>query len=151
MPTDFRFGVASIAAMQRTLNPRSTGQHRGDPPLWKLNRTSAPGLFRKQIVPLRGMGSMPSGFRHFLPAWMDKQSHRSCKAEDAGALPAAGSISLPREVTSSLPGSEPGRHRANRCGAATFFQEAALAQQQRHHVQNVNSPGANPGCGTKCR
>lgn len=41
---------------------------------------------------------MPSGFRFFLPAWMDKESRRSCKAEDAGALPAAGSI-LPREVT----------------------------------------------------
>ena len=33
------------------------------------------------------------------PAWMDKESRRFCKAEDAGALPAAGSISLPREVT----------------------------------------------------
>lgn len=27
------FRVASIAVMQRTLNPQSTGQHRGDPPL----------------------------------------------------------------------------------------------------------------------
>lgn len=67
MTTDFRFWVASIAAMQRSLKPRSTGQHRGDSPIsiWKLNRTSAPGLFRKQIVPHRGMGSMTSGFRHF--------------------------------------------------------------------------------------
>ncbi len=29
----------------------------------------------------------------FSPAWMDKKSHRFCKAEDAGALPAAGSTS----------------------------------------------------------
>ena len=31
----------------------------------------------------------------FLPAWMDKKSRRFCKAEDAGALPAAGSIYCP--------------------------------------------------------
>ena len=54
MPTDFRFRVASIVAMQRSLKPQSTGRYyRGDPPFfWKLNRTSVPGLFRKQIVRL---------------------------------------------------------------------------------------------------
>ncbi len=61
--------------MQRSLKPRSTGQHRGDSPIsWKLNRTSAPGLFRKQIVPPRGMGSMTSGFRHFMPAWQSSHA-----------------------------------------------------------------------------
>jgi len=75
MTTDFRLWVASIAAMQRSLKPRSTGQHRGDSPIsWKLNRTSAPGLFRKQIVPPRGMGSMTSGFRHFMPAWQSSHA-----------------------------------------------------------------------------
>ena len=66
MSTDFRFWVASIVAMQRSLKPRSTGQHRGDSPIskWKLNRTSAPGPPRKRIVLLRRMGSMTSGFRH---------------------------------------------------------------------------------------
>lgn len=32
----------------------------------KLNRTSVPGPLRKRIVPLGGMGSMPSNFRHAL-------------------------------------------------------------------------------------
>src|SRR5262245_32586531 len=33
MTTDFRVRVASIAAMQRSLKPRSTGQHPGDSPV----------------------------------------------------------------------------------------------------------------------
>jgi len=74
-PLTSAFRVASFAAKQRSLKPRSTGQHRGDSPIsWKLNRTSAPGLFRKQIVPLCGMGSMTSGFRHFMPAWQSSHA-----------------------------------------------------------------------------
>ena len=38
-----------------------------------MNRTSAPGLFAKEIVPLRGMGSMSSAFRHFLP-WLNSKA-----------------------------------------------------------------------------
>ena len=34
-PPSCRDWVASIAAMQRSLKPQSTGQHRGDPPVFK--------------------------------------------------------------------------------------------------------------------
>ena len=74
MTTDFRlFGSQALQRCSGLLNRRARGStvatHQFQ---WKLNRTSMPGLFRKQIVPHRGMGSMPSGFRHLLPAWMDK-------------------------------------------------------------------------------
>ena len=58
---------ASIEVMQQTFNLLSTEHSRGGGPflLRKPNRTSAPGLFRKQIVPRCGMGSISSGFRQF--------------------------------------------------------------------------------------
>lgn len=57
---------------------------------WKLNRTSVPGLFRKQIVPPCGMGSMPSGFRQFHSGLAEQQMHSPCKRDQIGAAPIAG-------------------------------------------------------------
>ena len=70
---------------------------------WKLNRTSVPGLFRKQIVPPRGMGSMTSGFRHFYSGLAEQLMHSPCKRDQTGAAPVAGSLSDGgRDVTASI-------------------------------------------------
>ena len=69
----------------------------------KLNRTSAPGVFRKQIVPLRGMGSMPSDFRLFDSGLAEQLMHSPCKRDQTGAAPVAGSLSNGgRDVTASI-------------------------------------------------
>ena len=108
--------------MQRSLKPRSTGQHRGDSPIsWKLNRTSAPGLFRKQIVPLRGMGSMPSDFRHFDSGLAEQLMHSPCKRDQTGAAPVAGSLSDGgRDVTASIRSCEDRRAGAAPVGLPIF-------------------------------
>ena len=61
-----RVRVASIAAMQRSLKPQSTGQHRGDPPsLLEVEPDKLAGTVSKTDRPACGMGSMTSGFRHY--------------------------------------------------------------------------------------
>lgn len=83
---------ASIEVMQQAFNLLSTEHSRGGGPLfWKLNRTSALGLFRKQIVPQPRDGEHvlrlpPVSFRLGRAVM-----HPSCKRDQAGASPAAGS------------------------------------------------------------
>jgi len=89
MSTDFRFGSQALS-----LKPRSTGQHRGDSPIpsWKLNgtakrsETASLTLFLNNAGNRAGtaskadrsatsrMGSMTSGFRHFMPAWQSSHA-----------------------------------------------------------------------------
>ncbi len=58
-PPSCRGRVASIAAMQRSLKPQSTGQHRGDPPFRRRKR----GLKN----PMRGFGADAQRYSFCLP------------------------------------------------------------------------------------
>jgi hypothetical protein len=61
------------------------------------------GTVRKQIVPLRGIGSMPSDFRHFDSGLAEQLMHSPCKRDETGAAPVAGSLSDGgRDVTASI-------------------------------------------------
>ena len=61
-PPSCRDRVASIAAMQRSLKPRSTGQHRGDPPSHAGVAQQRQQQFRKLPGdPPHGSASLPVG------------------------------------------------------------------------------------------
>ena len=67
-PPSCRVRVASIAAMQRSLKPQSTGQHRGDPPAFALrasarqaNRLHGAALARRSAK--RAGGSRSSNYQ----------------------------------------------------------------------------------------
>ena len=61
-PPSCRDRVASIAAMQRSLKPQSTGQHRGDPPFYAGVAQQRQQQFRKLPGnPPHGSASLPVG------------------------------------------------------------------------------------------
>ena len=61
-PPSCRDWVASIAAMQRSLKPQSTGQHRGDPPVYAGVAQQRQQQFRKLPgSPPHGSASLPVG------------------------------------------------------------------------------------------
>src|SRR2546423_15489994 len=90
-PPSCRVRVASIAAMQRSLKPQSTGQHRGDPPSFALSQRPV-GSERRMpsIVSCEGgllltwlratAGRPPSslaesyGWHTFSPMWLSSDS-----------------------------------------------------------------------------
>ena len=65
-------------------------------PFWKMNRTSAPGLFRKQIGPATAWGACPPSSASF---GREYQQHVCLPVEQerAGAAPAASAIFQARE------------------------------------------------------
>ncbi len=72
MPTDFRLWVASIAAMQRSLKPQSTGRHRGDSPFLEVEPDKRAGTVSKTDRAPQAHGEHALRLPPFLPAWMDK-------------------------------------------------------------------------------
>ena len=81
-PPSCRVRVASIAAMQRSLTPQSTGQHRGDPPALEGRRMKAEGR-NKSALRVRNYSAffiLPSAFS--TPMWLssDSSSFVNCRA-----------------------------------------------------------------------
>jgi hypothetical protein len=121
--TECSTALEESACAPRILKPRSMGWHRGDSPIskteaepdsraerdrlceaqpdgWRGHATStAPGLSRKQIVPLRGMGSKTSGFRHFqMEAVMQQPSFDPVKIAEREQHPPASPFQNARDA-----------------------------------------------------
>ena len=83
-PPSCRGRVASIAAMQRSLKPQSTGQHRGDPPAFAICAAGGEGCRAEARKCVGGLSSLPGyGLAgHFRPAWLssDSSSFVNCRA-----------------------------------------------------------------------
>lgn len=83
------YGLQAFKVKRRSLKPENSERYRGGPPFWKTNGTSAPGLSRKQNVPLEGKWCKSTVFLHSGVAETAKRL--TCNEEYVGANPSAGS------------------------------------------------------------